>query len=786
MMSADSNVISEWGSTEEEIVANESSKEVSSSKSSSAVVDSAPPMYSFKDNTDDRDTPLDCNNGDIINSSPLMSSFEDNNTDCNTHSSDRIIVQHQASVDEEDGVSTENTNCNTPIGKVQEDLKAAETSNFTEAELRAIAEVKVREAEEEAKRDSMEQNNMESIMMELNVALEALESMRRCNLEVEFGGIMPVQHDRCTYCQREAVHKLKTSPPPPPKPTPSNEGAGITIGKVKLDGSRLRRFGSLLSKKVSTTASDNDVDKQSSSFTSSQGGNSTLSSMDSIGEDNDVSGSTVSNGGNNIRQRRNIMRKIHHPCLTCGHPTCSKHSSSALSKNHIPICQPCSYLFELDFLIDVITNTASNTEQCRQKVDEMVDCYDRAKLLLVYTTQYADEIATALEGQTSRSNKVGAGSSATGIVSGLTGVVGCGALLFPPVAAAGVPLLIASLVFGGGATAAQTGDAAVKHFSEPNRLAEKIVALHGMVLSLLRITEVLSCGLLKSQLNVAYSVEHLDNNMEKGGINDEWEKVDDDDEDEEYEESTQREELSKEIKALLEKHGLSTTLGVNAVKNVVTSGIVASEVAAATIVVAESTAAASSAVAVVAGAEAAAVSSSTIASGASVLGRSSRYFGRVGTTAANSLKFIPIAGGILSGVCVIYEGRELKRTLSRINEGNPCAMADQVREIKEELGLLPDSSLIAAECRRVFELAQKEKERKEASAALALAQSRREEKEEKDDILSFEKVDHMDISDIISVMDIKAKANAMQETDMLQQEESATPSKPTEETMHCA
>ena len=715
-----------------------------------------------------------------------MSSFEDNNTDCNTHSSDRIIVQHQASVDEEDCVSTENTNCNTA------------TSNFTEAELRAIAEVKVREAEEEAKRDSMEQNNMESIMMELNVALEALESMRRCNLEVEFGGIMPVQHDRCTYCQREAVHKLKTNPPPPPKPTPSNqdatksnEGAGITIGKVKLDGSRLRRFGSLLSKKVSTTASDNDnnVDKQSSSFTSSQGGNSTLSSMESIGEDNDVSGSTVSNGGNNIRQRRNIMRKIHHPCLTCGHPTCSKHSSSALSKNHIPICQPCSYLFELDFLIDVITNTASNTELCRQKVDEMVDCYDRAKLLLVYTTQYADEIATVLEGQTSRSNKVGAGSSGVGIVSGLTGVVGCGALLFPPVAAAGVPLLIASLVFGGGATAAQTGDAAVKHFSEPNRLAEKIVALHGMVLSLLRITEVLSCGLLKSQLNVAYSVEHLDNNMEKGGINDEWEKVDDDD-DEEYEESTQREELAKEIKALLEKHGLSTTLGVNAVKNVVTSGIVASEVAAVAavggVVAVESTAAASSAVAVVAGAEAAAVSSSTIASGASVLGRSSRYFGRVGTTAANSLKFIPIAGGILSGVCVIYEGRELKRTLSRINEGNPCAMADQVRAIKEELGLLPDSSLIAAECRRVFELAQKEKERKEASAALALAQSRREEKEEKDDILSFDKVDHMDISDIISVMDKKAKANAMQDTEMLQQEESATPSKPTEETMHCA
>lgn len=194
--------------------------------------------------------------------------------------------------------------------------------------------------------------------------------------------------------------------------------------------------------------------------------------------------------------RRKILRKVPRPCLTCGHPTCSSHLSPA------PICQPCAYLFELDFLVDVIASTASDPQRCQEKVDFMVDCYDRARLLLAYTAQYADDIASALETRTVRSNRIGAGSSAIGVVLGVVGVVGCSVLLFPPAAAAGVPLLIASLVFGGGATAVQSGDAAESRFSEPNRLAEKMVALHGMALSLLRITEVLSYGLLRDRKSV--------------------------------------------------------------------------------------------------------------------------------------------------------------------------------------------------------------------------------------------------------------------------------------------
>jgi len=579
--------------------------------------------------------------------------------------------------------------------------------------------------------------------MELNVALESLDSMRRVNLEVEFSNAtssFPVHHDKCTYCQREALHKFVTNPPKPTANANSvmKSESGINIGKVTLDGSRIRRFrsnvGSFFSKtSVSNVGNDDDGKSQATQScppTLASPSIKSLSSMESIEEG--------PNNNSKRANRRNILKKAPRPCLTCGHPTCSSHSSSTFFKNHIPICQPCAYLFELDFLVDVITSTAANTEECRQKVNDMVDCYDRAKLLLVYTAQYADEIASALETHTVRSNKVGAGSSVTGIVSGVAGVVGCGALLFPPVAAVGVPLLIASLVFGGGATAAQTGDAAVKHFSEPNKLAEKMVALHGMVLSLLRITEVLSYGLLKSQCNVNYSVEGYSEG--EGG---------------EDEELSQREALKKEINELLEKHGVTTTkAGVGALRNAVTGSIVATEVAAA------------GGAAAVAGAEAA-ISTSTLASGASALGRNSRYFGRVGTTAASSARFIPIAGGLLSAACIVVEGKELKRTLSRISEGNPCAKAEQVRSIKEDLDMLPDSSLIADECRHVFEQAQKEKLKK---VALAEASSDVEREQKIDGGLAYENVDQGDISDIIDVMETSAQVDAMHASDDKQEQ----------------
>jgi len=387
---------------------------------------------------------------------------------------------------------------------------------------------------------------------------------------------------------------------------------------------------------------------------------------------------------------KSVLRRKPIPCLTCGHPTCSSHSSPTFSTKQIPICQPCAYLFELDFLVDVITTATASASAvddnqqtlaiqttCRQKVNDMIDCYDRAKLLLAYTAQYTDQIAQSLETRTARSNKIGAGSSATGLVSGITGVVGCSALLFPPVAAVGVPLLIASLVFGGTATAAQTGEAAVQYFSEPDRLADKMVALHGMALSLLRITEVLNYGLLKEDDGTGNGEETLEENASV--VSDEP--------------SSEREEMAKEIQALLEKHGINTSIAVIGASDKGTTG-------------------------------------------ASMTGRHSRYIGRIGTTAMSSARFIPVAGGVLSAACMVVEGKELKTTLSRISEGNLSAKADRIRTIREELPHLPDSSLIAEECRRVFELAEKQRRKRSAAAAAATTTSNRENDEDSKTFLS--------------------------------------------------
>ena len=547
----------------------------------------------------------------------------------------------------------------------------------------------------------------EELVKQLHSVIESYEQMRRVNLEMEYSSVTPslppcmaVNHERCTYCQREAWERFILNPTPMEN---NGKGGGINIGSLKLDGSRIktldgRRIRRLRNNVGNFFARQNNENNQGANNnneareeddglfvkpademdaapkedvagTVSASGSSNSFEGESVNSNTETEtieiGSSQSNSfegesGNRSTkpQRKKFLQRKHPPCLTCGNPVCGKHQSSTFSTSNIRVCEPCARLFELDFLVDVITTTASNTAECRKQVNQMVDCYDRAKLLLLFTSQYTDQIAAALEQSTARSNKIGVGSSATGIVSGMAGVVGCGALLFPPAAAVGIPLLVSSLVFGGAATVAQTGDAAAQHFSEPNKLADKMVTLHAMMLSLLRISEVLSNGLLKDH-------DYLDGDVDG-----------------------KRRVLAEEINALLKKHGVAiATEGVKGLSTAMIGGAVAAEAA-------------------VAGAELSATSIATTS--ATVAGRSSRFFGRLGTTAASGARFIPIAGGLLSAACVVVEGKELKKTVARINEGNPCAKAEQIRSIRDEIEKFPDSSIIADDCRRVFEIAEKE------------------------------------------------------------------------------
>ena len=271
-------------------------------------------MMSADSNVSDEESSVNISNGEIATSND-DTEISDNCNSPTTKTTYPEVVEGDAKILHRNN-NEETDSCNTP--------------NLEQAPISATTA-------EPATND--ENNNIDPTLqkqsMELNVALESLESMRRLNIELEFGGSpIQVQHDRCTYCQREALQKLKTNPPPPNPPQSSSVAAksdsgGINIGSVKLDGSRMRRFGSNVGSLFSKSSSSS-------------------SNIDKMGDVNNNSTSSTSSS----TSRRNILKKTHHPCLTCGHPTCSAHSSANFSKNKIQICQPCAYLFELDFLVD--------------------------------------------------------------------------------------------------------------------------------------------------------------------------------------------------------------------------------------------------------------------------------------------------------------------------------------------------------------------------------------------------------------------------------------------------
>jgi hypothetical protein len=88
------------------------------------------------------------------------------------------------------------------------------------------------------------------------------------------------------------------------------------------------------------------------------------------------------------------------------------------------------------------------------------------------------------------------GSSSAGLISGVLGIAAAVTIITP----AGPPLLIASLLFGGSATAVSTGTEARNYYSEPNKLAGRIQALHGMVHAILRVTGTLRDAMLRDHI----------------------------------------------------------------------------------------------------------------------------------------------------------------------------------------------------------------------------------------------------------------------------------------------
>jgi hypothetical protein len=104
-------------------------------------------------------------------------------------------------------------------------------------------------------------------------------------------------------------------------------------------------------------------------------------------------------------QRKRTLTSKATRCLICATPCCSAHSSKTFRQESLTVCTDCEEVFQLDFVVDCLTDR----DKLPEHVERMVDLYDRAVLLLKYSSQHIPDIATQLEGTQERQNKVGLG-----------------------------------------------------------------------------------------------------------------------------------------------------------------------------------------------------------------------------------------------------------------------------------------------------------------------------------------------------------------------------------------
>jgi hypothetical protein len=204
------------------------------------------------------------------------------------------------------------------------------------------------------------------------------------------------------------------------------------------------------------------------------------------------------------------LKKKPTPCLMCGCPTCKKHCDESFRKSKVIICEECSPLFSLDFVVDCVSHKYNiddpeAAQKQRYQIKHMIDVYDRVRLMLEYSSQYIDEIADTLEKMTKKEDKIGLGCNTSGVASGVAGV--CAAACF--VTPAGPPLLIASLLFSGVSQLTTSSTKMVNYYSTPSRIAFKIISLYNLCKSVLTVTTVLRDALLKDHINLEKYVENM-------------------------------------------------------------------------------------------------------------------------------------------------------------------------------------------------------------------------------------------------------------------------------------
>jgi len=282
-------------------------------------------------------------------------------------------------------------------------------------------------------------------------------------------------------------------------------------------------------------------------------------------------------------------------------------------------------------------------------------------LLLQYSSQFIEQIADSLEDQKVKQDKIGLASSSVGILSGVLGIAAAASILTP----AGPPLLIASLFFGGATTTVQTGTDALNYFSEPRKLADRIIALHGMSLSILRVTSTLRDAMLRDHIRTdVYEAEQVP--------------------------------LKIQMKESLEKNKAAVVAGSNLGRSITLGGLAGVEASAAGAVAAGeiSMVAGSAAGASAIGAAEAGVAGSVAAGGA----RSATAISRAGTAAARTIRFARFAGGALSAAVLMMEANSIHSTIKSIHEGSPCDKAHTLRRVMNEIKDFPSTEELDDEC----------------------------------------------------------------------------------------
>lgn len=441
-----------------------------------------------------------------------------------------------------------------------------------------------------------------------------------------------------------------------------------------------------------------------------------------------------------------IAKRTKRTCLLCSTPTCTKYSSKSFKDTHnITICIQCAPLFTLDFVVDSVTVSEDEdpdvaSARQRDKINHMVDTYDRVLILLKYSAQYIEEIAATLEKSSKRNDKIGIGTNTTGIMSGIAGVAGALTILTP----AGPPLLIASLLFGGSSQASLAGTKAVNYFSSANKLAARIIAYYQLARSVLCVTCVLRDAMLKDRIDLSHYLENVitqdqdtpdltfgygsgsyDDENDDGDEDPSNKKDDSGDDEKRSEGSSVNEEddddddqtayfvisqpnsspgslaspraskpksEDKEGPKSTEKDRPISPTPTNSSRKSPTNKVEPKPVPPSH-------------------------DDSPTSKSVTTKHSTAKFFSRAGVTSsslAGVASFTYLAGFTLSALHMALEAKHLAETVKRMQAGSPCKRAETLRLIKEDIEKLPETGIISQEWERYIQIVKEKKEKRQA------------------------------------------------------------------------